>query len=190
MSRKNGKRLLRVFLSLTAVAMFSLTYFLYADDGLQRVEVNNPAADAFLAVGLWSWVVPTDVDSDGFDDLIISCEDVPYNGVWYFRNSGDDLLNPTFEKAKRLSKGVINVQPSWVEGKLRVLTPGNEYPDFTKSGVEKPKPLKNGDENLPANVHRNKVRGNMWRLVDFDGDGLTDIVVGSDDWTDYGWDDA
>lgn len=191
MNRKNDKRLLKAFLSFTAVAMFSLAYFTYADDGgLKRVEVNNPAADAFLAVGLWSWVVPTDVDSDGFVDLIISCEDVPYNGVWYFRNSGDDPLNPTFEKAKRLSKGVINVQPCWVDGKLRVLTPGNEYPDFTKSGVEKPKPLKNGDENLPANVHRNKVRGNMWRLVDFDGDGLTDIVVGSDDWTDYGWDDA
>ena len=87
-----------------------------AEEGLERVEVNNPDADAFLAVGLWSWVVPADVDDDGNTDLIISCEDVPYNGVWYFRNTGDDLLNPTFEKAKKLSKGVINVQPSWVDG--------------------------------------------------------------------------
>lgn len=162
----------------------------FSEEGLERVEMNNPDADAFLAVGLWSWIVPADVDSDGNTDLIVSCEDVPYNGVWYFRNTGDDLLHPTFDKAKKLSKGVINVQPSWVDGKLRVLTPGFEYPDFINSGVDKPVALKSGEENLPTNVHFNNVRGNMWRFVDYDGDGLVDIVVGSDDWTDYGWDDA
>jgi hypothetical protein len=30
----------------------------------------------------------------------------------------------------------------------------------------------------------------MWRVVDFDGDGLQDIIVGVGDWTDYGWDNA
>ncbi len=162
----------------------------YAEEHLERVEVNNPDADAFLAVGLWSWVVPADVDKDGNTDLIISCEDVPYNGVWYFRNTGDDLFNPTFEKAKRLSKGVINVQPSWVDGQLRVLTPGFEYPDFINTGVDHPVALKSAGENLPTNVHVHNVRGNMWRFVDYDGDELIDIVVGTDDWTDYGWDDA
>ncbi len=158
--------------------------------GLTRLEVNNPDAETFLGVGLWSWPVPADVDGDGRTDLVVSCEDVPYNGVWYFRNAGPDPKFPVFEKAKRLSRGVINVQASWVDGKLRVLTPGKEHPDFLKTGVEKSVPLKNGAENLPQNVHFNKVRGNMWKLVDFDGDGATDIVVGTDDWTEYGWDDA
>lgn len=27
-------------------------------------------------------------------------------------------------------------------------------------------------------------------MVDYDGDGLIDVVVGADDWTDYGWDNA
>ena len=181
----------RSFARIVFSALFFLTNcLLWGVEGLQRAEVNNPKADAFLAVGLWSWVVPADVDNDGFVDLIISCEDVPYNGTWFFRNRGDDLMRPTFEKPVRLSKGVINVQPSWVNGNLRVLTPGFEYPDFTHSGVEKPVPLKSGTENLPSNVHFNKVRGNMWRLVDYDGDGLVDIIVGSDEWTDYGWDDA
>ena len=161
-----------------------------ASQGLQRVAFNNPRADVYLAVGLWSWVVPADVDEDGNTDLVISCEDVPYNGVWYFRNTGDNLLNPKFEPAKRLSRGVINVQPSWVDGKLRVLTPGNEYPNFLKTGVDEPVALMSGKEKLPENVHFHKVRGNMWRFVDFDGDGKLDIVVGTDDWTDYGWDDA
>ena len=34
------------------------------------------------------------------------------------------------------------------------------------------------------------MRGNFWRYVDFDGDGKTDLVVGVDDWTEYGWDNA
>lgn len=161
-----------------------------APQKLRLMTVNNPDATADLAVGLWSWPVPVDADGDGNLDLVISCEDTPYNGVWYFRNSGDDPVRPTFEKAKRLSRGVINVQASWVDGKLRVLTPGNEHPEFAKVGVDKPVPLKSGDENLPQNVHFNNVRGNMWKFVDFDGDGKLDIVVGSDDWTDYGWDDA
>ena len=34
--------------------------------------------------------------------------------------------------------------PSYVDGKLRVLTPGNEYPDFLKTGLDAPKPVKEG----------------------------------------------
>ena len=95
------KRLRTPFLSILvayaiAVALFVSENCLAQDAGLQRLEVNNPDADAYLAVGLWSWIVPTDVDDDGNTDLIVSCEDVPYNGVWYFRNSGDDPVFPTF----------------------------------------------------------------------------------------------
>jgi hypothetical protein len=30
----------------------------------------------------------------------------------------------------------------------------------------------------------------MWKYVDYDGDGKTDVIVGVGDWTDYGWDNA
>ena len=33
------------------------------------------------------------------------------------------------------------------------------------------------------------MRGNFWRFADHDGDGNLDLLIGSDDWTDYGWDD-
>ena len=36
----------------------------------------------------------------------------------------------------------------------------------------------------------NKVRHNQWRYVDYDGDGRLDLIVGIEDWSDYGWDDA
>ncbi len=35
-----------------------------------------------------------------------------------------------------------------------------------------------------------KVRHNQWRYVDYDGDGLLDLVNGVEDWSFYGWDDA
>jgi hypothetical protein len=79
-----------------------------------------------------------------------------------------------------------NVELSWgADDKPRVLSPGVEYPDFAQTGLEFGKKLP-----LPSNVHPNKVRANMWKYVDYDGDGKTDVIVGVDDWTDYGWDNA
>ncbi|MEO6788244.1 MAG: VCBS repeat-containing protein, partial [Chthoniobacteraceae bacterium] len=121
-------------------------------------------------------------------DLVVSCPDKPYNGTYVFENPGVDTAQnplPVFQPARRISRGLQFAGVSFVDGKPRVLTPAMEYPDFLKSGLETGKKL-----SLPANVHPNKVRGNFWRYADFDGDGKTDIVVGSDDWTEYGWDNA
>ena len=35
-----------------------------------------------------------------------------------------------------------------------------------------------------------KVRHNQWRYADYDGDGALDLIVGIEDWSYYGWDDA
>ncbi|MDO4559291.1 MAG: FG-GAP-like repeat-containing protein, partial [Planctomycetia bacterium] len=158
---------------------------------LQRMKYRHPGLIDDLAVGLWSWPVPIDADGDGDTDMIISCEDTPYNGTYLFTNpakengESDTEMAIPFRAARRLSQGVINVQLSWVNGTPRILTPAKEYPDFVNSGVSEPVDL-----GVPANVHRNNVRGNMWKYVDYEDDGLVDLIVGSDDWTDYGWDDA
>ena len=82
-------------------------------------------------------------------------------------------------------KGITNAGSSIVDGKCRVLTPGMEYPDFRKSGFAKGVSLPVG-----PNIHPNKVRANQWKYVDFDGDGTLDLIVGVEDWTEYGWDNA
>ncbi|WP_337173059.1 nuclear transport factor 2 family protein [Paludisphaera sp.] len=155
---------------------------------LERLKYNNPGLVVDLGVGLWAWPLPMDFDGDGDLDLVVNCPDKPYNGVYFFENASgptSDRKLPVFKPGRRISKGLQNVQVSHVDGRPRVLSPGAEHPDFLRSGLENQVKLP-----LPANVHPNKVRGNFWRYVDYDGDGKLDIVVGADDWTDYGWDNA
>lgn len=151
------------------------------DSRLQRLKYNHPGLVVDLGAGLWAWPLPMDVNGDGLIDMVIDEEDVPYNGAYVYQHPGTQGKMPVFKPGRRLSGGMINAQVSYVDGKPRVLTPGKEYPDFIHSGLSKPVELP-----LAANVHPNKVRGNMWRYADFDGDGKTDLVIGIDDWTDYG----
>lgn len=156
--------------------------------GLERLRYNNPGLVVDLGVGLWAWPLPMDVDGDGKYELVVNCPDKPSNGVYFFRADADTAKNPmpVFKPGERISKGLQNVELSWgADGKPRVLSPGVEYSDFAQVGLDSGKKLP-----LPTNVHPNKVRANMWKYVDYDGDGKTDIIVGVGDWTDYGWDNA
>lgn len=155
---------------------------------LERLKYNHPGLVVDLGVGLWAWPLPMDFDGDGDLDLVVNCPDKPYNGVYFFENvSGDTAKNkmPVFKPGRRISKGLQNVQVSYVGGKPVVLTPGNAHPDFLKTGLDAAVKLA-----LPPNIHPNKVRANMWRLVDYDGDGTQDLIIGVGDWTEYVWDNA
>lgn len=153
--------------------------------GLERVKYNNPGLKVDLGVGLWAWPLPMDFDGDGDLDLVVSCEDVPYNGTYVFENTSGNVKMPLFAPGRRISRGMANTQISYVEGGWRVLTPATEYPEFLTKGLE-------GGVKLPVrpNVHSARVRANQWKDIDYDGDGLLDLVVGVGDWTDYGWDNA
>lgn len=160
---------------------------------LRVLQYNHPGLTVDLGVGLWAWPVPCDADGDGDFDLIVSCPDKPSNGVWLFENATGDAKFPIFRPAKKLSSTVHYVMPSYVEGGMRVLTPGSEYRDFTTSGLAHRKPLP-----ISARFYQPqgkqpkgpKVRHNQWRYVDYDGDKALDLIVGIEDWSYYGWDDA
>jgi FG-GAP-like repeat len=174
----------------------TLARIAFADQGLEKLKYNHPGLVVDLGVGLWAWPVPCDADGDGDFDLIVSCPDKPSNGVWLFENPnnpGDQSNWPIFKPARKLSGTVHYVMPSYFGGSMRVLSPGFEYPEFTRLGLEKKAALPIEPKfYVPTGKEPKgpKVRHNQWRYVDFDGDDKLDVVVGIEDWSYYGWDDA
>ncbi|MCU0748363.1 MAG: VCBS repeat-containing protein [Akkermansiaceae bacterium] len=163
---------------------------------LEQLPYHHPGLVVDLGVGLWAWPVPCDADGDGDFDLIVSCPDKPSNGVYLFENATGDTAKvkmPVFKPARFISKTVHYVTPSYVEGGMRVMTPGVEYPDFVKSGLDRKTKLP-----IDAAFHKPqgpqtkgpKLRHHQWRYVDYDGDGALDLIVAVEDWSYYGWDDA
>ena len=189
---------MRIVLSSCVVLFLSIASLengLRAGD-LEILPFNHPGLVVDLGVGLWAWPVPCDADGDGDYDLIVSCPDKPSNGIWLFENATGDTSKhsmPVFKPARRLSSTVHYVMPSYVDGKVRVLSPGFEYVNFEATGLQHRVPLP-----IPANFYKPqwaqtkgpKVRHNQWRYVDYDGDGVLDLVTGVEDWSEYGWDDA
>jgi predicted neuraminidase len=157
---------------------------------LQPLAYNHPGLTVDLGVGLWAWPMPVDYDGDGDLDLLVACPDKPSNGIYYFENASDDPQEkfPVFKPGVRVGEASSNFQISYVDGEPRILQTCFEYArdkatgefDFSQRQRIYPR----------ANIHANRVRGNMWRYVDYDGDGNHDLIVGVGDWTDYGWDHA
>ena len=58
---------------------------------LTPLKYNQPGLVVDLGVGLWAFPLPMDYDQDGDHDLVVSCPDKPYNGVYFFENPGGRL---------------------------------------------------------------------------------------------------
>ena len=152
----------------------------------ELVKYNNPGATSFVGVGLWAWPMPMDYDGDGDMDLLVSCPDKPFNGLYFFENTSGETF-PVFAPPVRLGNAIKNVQVSHIAEGVKVLVPGAELLDFKNSLATKEQALFDS-EVLKEGFE--KVRFNQWKMVDYEGDGDLDVVVGIDDWADYGWDNA
>ena len=158
-------------------------------DAFERVKYNNPGLVVDLGVGLWAWPLPMDYDNDGDYDMVVCCPDKPYNGTYFFENTGGDIKMPVFKPAVKVGTGHSNIQPSYVNGKVSLLLPGREI-----EGFRKPENQFNKIRAIHSstNVHDSKgrIRANQWQYCDYDGDDDLDLIVGVGDWDDYGWDNA
>lgn len=155
-----------------------------ADGDLSRVRYNHPGLTVDLGVGLWAWPMPMDYDGDGDLDLVVSSGGLPYQGTYFFENP-DGSADPVFRPGRLIADYRTNVQLS-LDG--TVMTPGVAYPDFRTTGFANPVPA--GLETEDIHVAGGRIRANQWKRIDYDGDGMLDLVVGIGDWTDYGWDNA
>lgn len=165
--------------------LLSLSGLLAQD--LRPIRYQHPGLTVDLGVGLWAWPLPMDYDHDGDLDLVVACPDVPYKGIYFFENPGGDAEMPVFKPARRIADAERNLQVSYDDGQIFVASPGFHYPDFEANAL-------GGKTAIP--LHRDfekayeRTRANQWKRVDYDGDGLLDLIIGLGDWTEYGWDNA
>ncbi|WP_404308390.1 exo-alpha-sialidase [Neorhodopirellula lusitana] len=186
--------LVRSFAPLAGMLVFATLAF--ADESsvkLQPLAYNNPGLEVDLGVGLWAYPLPIDYDQDGDMDLLVGCPDKPSNGTYFFENPTQDpsVEMPVFKAGVRIGDGSHFMQLSVVDGESVVMLPAKEFRRDPKSGkFDFSKPTQIDARANPNDHTPGRTRANMWRYVDFDGDGDHDIVVGSGDWTDYSWDHA
>ncbi len=164
----------------------------YADKdksgGFSTLKYNNPGLSVDLGVGLWAWPLPMDFDDDGNMDLVVSCPDTPFNGTYFFENTSKEPSKiPIFERPVKIGEGMKNLQVYSEDGTLKVLGRGIEYLDFKDTIFSDPKMLPLKDE---LEKGHQKIRFSQWKYVDYENDGDLDLIVGIDDWGDYGWDNA
>ena len=152
---------------------------------LERIKYNNPGLEVDLGVGLWAWPLPMDYDGDGDFDLLVSCVDKPYFGMYFFENISGDKKMPVFKPSVKIGPGIRNIQVSYVNGQVRLLSPGQEIINFKENNFEQQKQIYPTDK-----IHQGKVRANQWKYCDYEGDGDLDLIVGIGDGKEYGWDNA
>ncbi|MCB0685217.1 MAG: hypothetical protein KDC53_01795, partial [Saprospiraceae bacterium] len=177
-----GKILLFGFLRLIFFLLLGIEHGLTQD--FSRLKYNNPDLVVDLGVGLWAWPLPIDKDGDGDMDLIVSCPDVPFNGVYYFENTTGKVKNPIFEKPIWLAPSRKNLQISYVDDVAYVTSRGEFYHDFQNQLFDDPELIM--DTESLEKKHQ-KIRFSLWKYVDYEGDGDLDLIAGIDDWGDYGW---
>lgn len=144
-----------------------------------RLKYNNPDLIVDLGVGLWANPIPVDWDLDGDTDLLVSTNDKPSNGLYFFENNGNNIFSP----GKRIADGKSRMSVSYPNGEIRVCTPEIVYEDFREQLYGKPADIGYKQEFYNG-------RANQWKYTDYDGDGIFDLIVGVSDWQEYGWDDA
>lgn len=177
----------RFFWMLTGLLIaLSVPHAAAQSPALKRLRFGPQKLIVDLGAGLWAWPLPVDFDGDGDLDLLVSCPDKPYQGTYFFENPSDGRTSlPVFRPPVRIGPGHRNISITWHRGQPTICTPATTWKLTPKTGLTDPRRLYE-----KTSVHPRKIRANQWSIVDYDGDGDSDLVVGVGDWTDYGWDNA
>src|SRR5690606_24308425 len=88
----------------------------------------------------------------------------------------------------RIADRERNIEISYFEDKPHLLVPGQELSGLKEGNIDRQEiyPL----EDILKDFPKKNPRFNQWKYVDWEGDGDKDLLIGVDDWGDYGWDNA
>ena len=166
------------------LAAVSLTAAAEESSAIHYLPYNHDGLVVDLGVALWGHAFPVDFEGQGRTSLLVAGSGLPSNGIFLFSREGtSDEPLAVFSPGKKLAPVMRNLSCSYVDGKWLLADPENSYPDFAKTLFQHPVPIAFKEE-IPWN------RDNQRRFCDYDGDGLTDLIVGVADWEAYGWDNA
>ncbi len=153
-------------------------------DELRPIKYNNPGLVVDLAVGLIAVPMPMDYDSDGDIDLLVSWHGPPSGGLYFYENTEGDVKMPVFAPAVSAGPTRYNMAVSYVRGEPQFISDGLWFRDFGRTRL-------GGDPTqIPFSPEPAYAKDNQWTFSDYDGDGVTDLIVGAGDWCAYGerWD--
>lgn len=180
----------------TGAGSYSVSYALKSEGAAQRmvepamigtgdrITFGRLGVRGKLSVGLWAHPAPMDIDGDGDTDLVVSCADRPYNGIYLFQNIGNNQ-KPLFDRAEWLGPGKPDLVAADVngDGAVDLVYRGGYFSDAVRNRLSKAVAIK-----VSRDYHVG--RDDLWYPVDWDGDGKIDLLNGTSDWREYGWDDA
>jgi hypothetical protein len=154
------------------------------DPGIQRMRYNNSGLEVDLGVGLWANPLPMDLDADGKPELYVASTGKPDNGIYLFKRAAAEDNCTLFSPGEIVAWSTHNLRASRThDGRWVLLSPGRLYDRFARDGLSTWKQI-----DYTPTFHIS--RANQWSLFDYDGDGVDDLIIGADDWREYGWDDA
>ncbi len=156
-------------------------------EGIHKLEYNNLELLVDLDGGFKVLPMPMDFDGDGDYDLLLS-ESGAYAeaGIFYFENISGNVEMPVFRRGakvsferRRLGSDGANFEVSTVDNHTHVITPDNVnerlliYEDVPQNVFWAGNELRLTEKGYEI-LHFFK--NTQWKMVDFDGDGVKDLV--------------
>ncbi len=154
---------------------------------LQKLEYNNPGLLVDLDAGFKVLPMPMDFDGDGDYDLLVS-ESGAYieAGIFYFENISGNVDKPVFRRGmkvsterRRLGSDGSNFEVSVVDGQTHVITP-DRVGEKLLIYKNVPQNVFWDDNVIPLTDKGYDVlhffSNTQWKILDFDGDGINDLV--------------